>query len=101
MSPDTGSIYDSHTWGLGLISIVVAAATMPAAPARRDDLRSILGAKNPLALTLLYVLVGPTNTCGYYDASHALSDSAYTTQKHDNTNGNMGTAFILRTRGSY
>ena len=98
MRPDLGSIYDSHSWGLGQISIVVAAATMPAAPTRRDE---SLGAKNPLALTLLYVLVGPTNTCGYYDASHALSDSAYTRQKHDNTNENIGTAFIMRTRGSY
>ena len=66
--------------------------------------------KTPLALVLHYVLVGPTNTCGYYDASHYLSDSAYTRQKHDhdhcychdgNTNENIGTAFILRTRGSY
>ena len=52
--------------------------------------------QNPLALALLYVLAGPTNTCGYCDASHYLSDSAYTRQKHDhdhcychdgNTNG--------------
>ena len=46
---------------------------MPAAPARRDEPRSGLGAKSPLALALLYVLAGPTNTCGYYDASHSLS----------------------------
>jgi len=51
---------------------VVAAATMPAAPARRDE-SPRLGAKKPLALVLLYVLAGPTNTCGYYDASHSLS----------------------------
>ena len=45
---------------------------MPAAPARRDE-SPRLGAKKPLALVLLYVLAGPTNTCGYYDASHSLS----------------------------